>query len=233
MISSSLIRIGLAGWIVGLWVVMGCATSRPPYDSNRTYDFVSADTVRIAGAPLIDVYPRLRLRSNWPQQTLPLQPIEPDQAGQVRRFKQFRLKWPISERGDVEAEVYAFTVCAVEERSACAPERVTLFFAVETPGGGFDARRFDMRPARRLTLTLDGDTEIDVSPPNYESHRLRTGFLEELWLSVSARTFQRMIGADRIRFRFGRDDIRLVGREIKPLRALWAATQGAERLSVE
>lgn len=226
------------GWgvclsVIAWLLIVGCAGSRPPYDSGQTYDFVSADTVQVAGAPLADVYPRLRLRSDWPQHTLLLQPVTPDQAGQVRSFKRFRLMWPIRERGDVQAEVYAFTVCTLGSESMCEPERVTLFFAIETPGGRFDARRFDMRPARRLILTLDGDTEVDVSQPSYESHWLRSGFLEELWLTVSARTFQQMLGAERIHFRFGRDDIRLVGREVKPLRALWAATRGEADLTVE
>jgi hypothetical protein len=219
--------------LLGLSLTTGCTGSRPPYDSNRTDDFVSVDTTEIVGVPLTDVYSRVQLRPDWPQQALPLEAPGPEKVGQVRTVVRFRLRWPIRQRIGLPADLYAFTVCEITDGTPCDPARFTLFFSVETPTGAYDTRRFSMRPARRLTLMLDGETTLDGSMPAYESHRSRETILEELWLAVSASTFRQIIQAERIHFRFGRDNLRLGGREIKPLRALWAATRGEANLRVE
>ncbi len=223
--------ISLVGLLMGLWSFMGCAGSGVPFNSDQTFDFVTADTTQFAGPPVVAVYPRYRLRGEWPQQTLPLERADPARAGEVRTVVRFQLVGPLRERGDVRAELYAFTACEITDGRPCEPTRFTLFFAVQTPPGPYDARRFDMRPARRLTLILDDDTTLDAPQPAYESHATREGPLEELWFAVPAATFGRMVEANKLRFRFGRDDVRLGGRQMKPLRALWAATQGTRQLS--
>lgn len=221
------------GWVVvvcsAVLVVAGCGSSR--FTSNRTTDFVTVDTTEASGPTVVSVYENYQLSSYRPQQFLPLERPDPDRAGTFRDIVTIRTNQPYIERGDVDAEFYGFTMCALEAQG-CTPEQVTLFFTLpSTPG----ARRlntrayeqFDRPFDRRLEIQVGGTTIDAPQEPSYERHT----FIWELWFSLPYETFRRIAAADEeVVFTFGRTDLRFRGRELRPYQAMVAAVEGSSRL---
>lgn len=213
--------------MLGLLLV-GCG-SRPPYDSNATRDFVRVDTSRSVGTPLVPVYSRTLLQSDWPQHFVPLERPDSEHASDVREHLVFRMKRPILEWGDVPADIYAFTSCVLQESEPCAPERAVLFFSVQgeiTSSG----RQFGQEFARQLRIVIDEGTVLFDGQPAYETHGITGTILEEMWVALSYEDFQKLIASEEVNFRFRRETMRLSGRKLKPFRALVAAAEGRSSL---
>lgn len=218
--------IGLLG--IGVLLV-GCGASRPNYRSNKTAEFVAVDTVREAGASIAPVYRPYRLQGRWPQHFLPLEQPDPSKAGQVRQKVIIRTDWPLYEPGDVATDIYALTMCELASGASCRPEQAFIFFSIQTPLGRTGEKRFTMKMERNFRVYID-DREIDVPPLSYESHGVVGTVLEELWVALPFERFEQIAQAEHLRFRIGRYDLRLGGREMKPFRAILAAIQGNDQI---
>lgn len=215
-----------------LTAAVGCSTARPPYDSNQTHDFVAVDTSQSVGTPIVPVYSRALLRSEWPQHFVPLEAPDPAHASKTRTHRIIRMEQPVLEWGQVPADIYALTGCELREGESCEPERVILFFSIQgraTSAGRPFGQAFD----RQLRIVLDEETVLFEGQPSYETHGLTGTILEEMWVALPYADFRALVASEDVHLRFRRETMRLSGRKLKPFRALVAAAEGREQLEEE
>lgn len=222
----ALVLVGSAVWV--LW--FGCGGVRPEMMSNDPTTFVSVDTTRTAGVPVVPVY-REQYYANFdvPQHQLPLETPSPEKASRTRTMRIIQLVWPAQDY------LYAFAACDVTGGTPCRPEAVTLFFSLGCRGASsrINCRspRFDREHLRAFRLVADGGA-VKVPSLRYERHGAGP-YLEELWAAIPYGTFQQALCADAIRFEIGQVNFSLRGAELKPLRAIVAAVEGRATLTHE